>query len=267
MAGDTRTDGEAEVLYEVADGIATITLNRPAARNALGLAANQRLHGLWEEVDRDPRVRAVVLASADCGTFCAGMDLKDAARLRAETGRDILDLLPDPFYRRMRAVRKPLIAAMTGHFTGAGMVLAMNADLRVGLAGTAGGITEARVGRGSPWAAPLAWMLPQPILLEMVMTADTFPVERLHALGFVNHVEPTPQAVRERALELARRIGANAPLSVLAGKASVQAALDLGCEAGFQRAVELHRPVYSSQDAQEGPRAFLEKRAPRWLGA
>ena len=186
-------EAEAEVLLQRDGAIATITLNRPERRNALSYAANRRLHALWEEIDEDPAIRAVILTSADCGTFCAGMDLKEAAALRASTGKDILQLLDDPFYERMRSVRVPIIAAMTGHFAAAGMVLAANSDLRVGLAGTSGGITEARVGRGTPWAAPMTAMLPLAVLMEMCATAQLLPVERLYALGFVNAVEATPE--------------------------------------------------------------------------
>lgn len=255
-----------EVLFRVESGIATITLNRPERRNALSIAAAERLYQMWSEIDADDSVRAVVLTSADCGTFCAGMDLKEAAEIKRERNCDILDVLTDPFYERMRAVKKPIIAAMTGHFAAGGMVLSLNSDLRVGLAGTKGGITEARLGRGSPWAVPLLWMLPQPVLLELTLTGEMMDIERLHALGFINYVEPTPDAVRERSYRLAARIRDNAPLTVQAGKASLLAAISLGCEAGFVRAKEIYKPVYSSEDAQEGPRAFVEKRAPRWLG-
>ena len=194
------------------------------------------------------------------------MDLREAAQLRQETGKDILDLLPDPMYQRMRTVKAPIIAAMTGHFTAAGMVLAVNADLRIGLRGTRGGITETRVGRGSPWAVPMLWMLPQPVLMEMVLTGEVIDSDRLHQLGFINHVEDTPQAVRDKAIELATQIRANAPLSVRAAKASLLAAMALSTGAGFQRALEIFAPVYASEDAQEGPRAFAEKRKPSWQG-
>lgn len=194
------------------------------------------------------------------------MDLKEAAEIKRTRGVDILDLLQDPFYERMRRVKKPIIAAMTGHFAAGGMVLSLNADLRVGLAGTQGGITEARMGRGSPWGVPLVWMLPQAVLMEMTLTGDMLSVERLHQLGFVNYVEPTADAVRQRAAGLAARIRDNAPLSVLAGKESILLGATLGCEAGFQAAKQLYKKVYASLDAQEGPRAFAEKRAPRWTG-
>jgi len=207
-----------EVIFFIDEGIATIKLNRPERRNALSIAANKRIFGLWDEIDRNSAVRVVVVTSADCGTFCAGMDLKEAAEVKERTGRDILDLLPDPMYQRMRTLTKPVIAAMTGHFTAGGMVLCMNSDLRVGLAGTKGGITEAKIGRGSPWAVPMLWMLPEPIVSELVLTGELMPVERLHALGFVNYVEASADEVRARAYLLAHVIRSNAPLTVTAGK-------------------------------------------------
>jgi len=249
-----------------AQGIATVRIDRPERRNALSMAANEQLFDCWERIDADPAVRVAILTSADCGTFCAGMDLKEAAQVRAERGVDILDLLRDPMFERMRRVRAPVIAAMTGHFMAGGMVLALNADLRVGLAGTSGGITEVRVGRGSPWAVPLLWMMPQPLLMEMVLTGAPVAIERLHQAGLINHVEPDAAAVRARARQLAEAITQGAPLSVAAGKASLLAAMSLGCEPGLAHAKALYRAVYASADAQEGPRAFAEKRAPRWRG-
>ena len=104
-----------DVLFEEVDGIATIALNRPEARNALSVSAANRLHELWEAVDASASIHAVIITSADCGTFCAGMDLKEAARIQEEQGKDVLTLIKDPMHQRMRRVRQPIIAAMTGH--------------------------------------------------------------------------------------------------------------------------------------------------------
>lgn len=254
------------VRFTVVDGIATVTIDRPERRNALSIAAADRLHALWERIDADDATRVVILTSADCGTFCAGMDLKEAAEVRRERGIDILQAIRDPFYERMREVKKPIVAAMTGHFTAGGMMLCLNSDLRVGLSGTMGGITEAKLGRGSPWAVPLIWMVPQPILMELTLTGDLVPIERLHQLGFVNDVMPTPEAVRARALAIARRIRDNAPLTVMAGKEAIMRAMEVGCRAAFAEAKRIYEKVYASEDAQEGPRAFAEKRAPLWKG-
>lgn len=257
---------ENPVLIDVIDGIATVTLNRPARKNALSLAAQRGLMEAWERIDGDDAIRVGILTSADCGVFSAGMDLKEAAEIRAREGVDILTKMPDPRFERMRAVKKPLIAAMTGSLMAGGMLLALNCDLRVGLRGTKAGITEVKVGRGSPWAAPALWMVPQPILMEIVLTGDLMEMETLHRFGFTNYLEDTPDAVRARARELARRVAAGAPLSVRAAKASVRAVMDLGCAAGLEEGWRLHEPVYASEDAIEGPRAFAEKRAPVWKG-
>lgn len=259
-------EGDDVVLYRVDDGVATVTINRPKQRNALSVAASNRLHALWERIDSEDDVRVVVLTSTDCGTFCAGMDLREAAKIRAEQGVDVLTVLRDPFQGRMRQVTKPIVAAMTGHLMAGGMLLALNSDLRVGLAGTQAGITEARIGRGSPWAIPLLWMLPQPFLLELVLTAEPHPIERFKEYGFVNYLEPTPDAVRARALALAEKIRDNAPLSVRAARESIAAGMSAGCDAGLAMAQRLHRAAYTSEDAIEGPRAFAEKRKPVWKG-
>lgn len=263
----TRESLVQDILFDIsATGIATVTLNRPERKNALSIAAAERLHALWQEIDDNAAIRVAVVTSTDCGVFCAGMDLTEASQVRRERGLDILQVLSDPFYERMRAVRKPVIAALNGHFTAAGMVLAVNADMRVGLAGTRAGITEVRVGRGTPWAAPMLSMLPQAVLNEMLLTGEMLPVERLHALGFLNYLEPDGEAVRRRALELAEQVVRNAPLSILAAKQGVRVAAALGADEGFRVSKEFHRAVYESEDAQEGPRAFSEKRAPVWKG-
>lgn len=254
------------IRYSLEDGIATITIDRPARKNALSVEAMNGLTNAWERVERDSQARVVILTSADCGVFSAGLDLRQAAEIRARDGVDILTLMRDPMQTAMRTVSKPIIAAMTGSLMAGGMLLALKCDLRIGLRGTRAGITEVKMGRGSPWAVPLLWMLPQPVLMELVLTGETLPIERLAEYGFVNYLEETPDAVRARALQLARKIVEGAPLSVRAAKASVLAAMDLGCEKGLVEANRLHVEAYASLDAIEGPRAFAENRKPVWQG-
>src|SRR5690606_22590429 len=106
-----------------------------------------------------------------------------------------------------------------------------------------------------------------PFLLELMLTGEMHDIQRFYQFGFINYVEEDPDSVRARALEIARTIADNAPLTVWAAKKSVGAAMDLGCDRGFHEACHFHERVYSSQDAVEGPRAFAEKRSPRWIGA
>ncbi|MCP1968231.1 enoyl-CoA hydratase/isomerase family protein [Bradyrhizobium elkanii] len=257
---------ENPIRFEVADGIATVTIDRPERKNALSWQAMEGLTDAWERTEHDPTIRVVLLTSADCGVFCAGMDLKQAAEVKAKEGVDLLSKARDPMQTRMRHLTKPVVAAMTGSLMAGGMMLTLNCDLRVGLRGTRAGITEVKVGRGSPWAVPLLWMVPQPLLMEMVLTGETMPIERFLECGLVNYLEDTPDEVRARALKLALAIVEGAPLSVKAAKASVLAAMDLGCKDGLIAAKELHAEAYASQDAVEGPRAFAEKRKPVWQG-
>ena len=263
---DQNVDDKDCVLFAVQDGIATVTLNRPRQRNALSIAAMNGLHEAWEAVDKDPSIRVALLTSSDCGTFCAGMDLKETSRVKQETGKDILGFFKDPFHFRMRRVQVPIIAAMTGHLMAGGMLMSLNCDLRVGMAGTKVGITESKIGRGSPWGMPLLWMLPQPLVMEMVLTAELMPIERFHELAFVNYLEATPDAVRARALALAQTIRDNAPLSVRAGKRALLTAMSVGCDTGLEMAWHIYRAASGGDDAQEGARAFAEKRAPVWKG-
>ena len=250
----------------IADGIATVCINRPERKNALSVAATNGLTEAWEMIEADENVRVAILTSADCGVFSAGLDLKEATEIARDEGVDILSKMRDPFHETMRACKKPIIAAMTGSLMAGGMMLTLNCDLRVGLKGTKVGITEVKIGRGSPWASPALSMLPQPMLMEIVLTGDLVPIERLHNYGFTNYLEDSPDAVRARAHDLASRIASGAPLSVVAAKASVRATMDLGCAGGLEEGKRLHEVVYASNDAIEGPKAFAEKRAPVWTG-
>src|ERR1700761_2920328 len=180
------------VHYALDDGIVTVTIDRPERKNALSVEAMNALTDAWERVEQEPRARAVILTSTDCGVFSAGMDLKQAAEIRARDGVDVLTLMRDPMQTMMRKVTKPIVAAMTGSLMAGGMMLALKSDPRVGLRGTRAGITEVKMGRGTPWAVPGLWMLPQPLLMEMVLTGETLPIERLAGHGFLNYLEETP---------------------------------------------------------------------------
>src|SRR5437764_5308512 len=118
------TAGEP-VRYAVDEGIATITIDRPERKNALSVEAMNALTDAWERVEADRQVRVVILTSADCGVFSAGLDLKQASEIRARDGVDILSLMRDPMQTTMRKVSKPIIAAMTGSLMAGGMLLAL----------------------------------------------------------------------------------------------------------------------------------------------
>ena len=123
---------------KIDNNIATVTLNRPERKNALSIDLANRLTDFWESVDGNDLVSVIILTSTDCGVFCAGLDLKEANEVMTRDGTDILEYMRDPMHQKMRDVKKPIIAAMTGHLMAGGMLLALNSDLRVGLSGYKG---------------------------------------------------------------------------------------------------------------------------------
>ncbi|MBV1881709.1 MAG: enoyl-CoA hydratase/isomerase family protein [Pseudomonadales bacterium] len=254
------------VLYEVENHIATITLNRPKSRNALLVETFEILNKIWKELDEDDDVRVAILTGSDCGTFCAGMDLKQAAAVRRDEGVDILKKIGDPAFSSMREIKTPMIAAINGFAPAGGMMLSLNCDLRVAVAGAQLGITEVHRGRGSPWAMPLFWQMPQALVTELTLVGDFMPAERFHEVGFINYIEPDVPAMMARARTLAERISSAAPLSVQAAKRSGMAAMDMVTGHALKVASMIHEKAYESEDAIEGPLAFSEKRDPVWKG-
>jgi enoyl-CoA hydratase/carnithine racemase len=162
-------------------------------------------------------------------------------------------------------VIKPVIAAVNGPAFGGGFLLAQMCDLCVAGASAQFAITEARWGRGAPWAAPLPWLVPPRVAMELLLTGDPIDAQRAYEVGLVNRVVPDPE-LRSEAGRLARRIAGNAPLSVRAAKAMVQASAGRALDEAVEEGWRLFEPVYLSEDAQEGPRAFVERRPPVWKG-
>lgn len=258
-AGIRSTD---EVVFEEEDGgIAVITINRPAQRNAIDAGVIAGLRAAWQRFESDDALRVAILTGRGDQAFCAGMDLKLLAQLKlAVPPRDLLPVLGDGVQ-----VSKPTIAAVNGLALAGGWLFAQMCDLCIATEHATFGITEARVGRGMPWAAPLLHMLPQRIVMEALLTAQPMSAQRLQALGYVNEVVQAGE-LRPRALALARTIAANAPLTVRAARALVYLCTETGRSESLNAAHRLFEPVYRSADAQEGPRAFAEKRPPRWQG-
>jgi enoyl-CoA hydratase len=250
-----------EVLYEVDGQIAIITLNRPEKRNALNAAMRQGLWEAWRRFENDEGARVAILNGAGDKAFCAGVDLKELSE--SKRGPPPPDFLPD--IGRNIAVTKPTIVAVRGIAYAGGWRLVQMCDLCVAGENARFAITEALVGRGASWAAPMVHMIPSRIALELLMTAKPISAQRAYEIGFVNHVVPDDQ-VLEKARELAEAIIAGAPLVAAAAKKMVRSALGVSPEEGLRSAEKIFEPVYGSADGIEGPLAFHEKRKPNWLG-
>jgi enoyl-CoA hydratase/carnithine racemase len=243
------------------DGIAIITINRPEQRNALSKEVREGLFAAWERFEKDDALRIAILTGAGEKAFCAGGDLKEMV----ETGMAVpaRQFIPLPYDNL--ELSKPTIAAVNGFAFAGGWALAQNCDLCVASTNAKFAITEVKVGRGSPWAAPLIHMIPQRIMMEIILTGKPITAQRAYEIGLVNRLAE-PETLMDAAIALAHEVLEGAPLSVKAGRETVMLATEMGRAAALQAARAAHELTYNSEDAQEGPRAFAEKRKPEWKG-
>jgi len=252
------------ILFQIVDDhIALITLNRPAARNAINVAMAQEMARLVAQVENDPSLRVAVLASSHERVFCAGADLADLA-----AGRGPQLVTNDGFAGLAFAHRnKPWIAAVRGAALAGGCELAIACDMIVASEDARFGVPEVKRGllAGGGGVFRLPRLIPRNVAFEMVATGDPISAARAEALGLVNRVVP-PESVLDESLELARAIVANAPNAVRESLAIARAAADKDEAALRGLSDQASERIMRSADALEGARAFLEKRQPVWTG-
>ena len=249
------------VRYEVVSGVAWLTINRPEARNALNKAVREGLFAGVHRFNADDSAKVLVLTGAGERAFCAGGDLKEMA----DTALQVPPADFVPQFGRNIEIEKPTIAAVNGVAYAGGFLLAQNCDLVVAAQSATFAITEVKVGRGSPWAVPLSWLVGPRIALQILLTGDPLTAERAYEVGLINQVVQDVD-LRAEVQKLAERIAANAPLSVRAAKKTAYLSAQLGFDQAFEEAERIWEPVYTSDDAREGPAAFRDKRTPVWTG-
>jgi enoyl-CoA hydratase/carnithine racemase len=249
------------VRYEVTSGVAWLTIDRPEARNALSQAVREGLFAGVRRFNADESAKVLVLTGAGDRAFCAGGDLKEMA----DTALTVPPADFVPQFGRNIVVDKPTIAAVNGVAYAGGFMLAQNCDLVVAAESARFAVTEVKVGRGSPWAAPLSWLVPPRVAMEILLTGDPLSAARAYEVGLVNRVVPDA-SLRAETQALAERIAGNAPLSVRAAKKTAYLSARTGMAEAFDEAERIWEPVYTSADAQEGPAAFRDKRTPAWTG-
>lgn len=251
----------SEVLVEHDDGLVIITINRPEAKNAVNRAVSYGVCAAVDELDARDDLRIGILTGAG-GTFCSGMDLK--AFLRGEVtrveGRGILGIALTP-------PKKPLIAAVEGYALAGGFEAMLACDLAVAARDARFGIPEVK--RGLAAAAGgllrLPRLIPQRVAMELALTGDMIDAEQALRVGLINRITEPGEALAE-ARRLARRIIANAPLSVAASKRVIVEQRDWPIAEMFERQQAITGGLLSSEDAREGATAFAEKRSPVWKG-
>jgi enoyl-CoA hydratase/carnithine racemase len=260
MTGSDPATGQVTV--EVADGVAVITIDRPAKLNAVTTAMSAQLLAAVHRLEEDD-VRVAVLTGAGERAFCVGSDIGEvdeyADPWTFRNRRDYCDAL--------RAIRKPVIAAVNGYAFGGGLELALSCDIR--LAGRTASFAAAEIKLG--WiggggvSALLSASVPASDAALMLLTGDPIDAAEAHRIGLVSRLVD-PDAVLPTAREWAATIAARPPIAAQSAKANLLAARSMGLEAAIQYEREMQAICMATADAAEGRRAFAEKRPPRFAG-
>ncbi len=246
------------------DGVALVTLDRPAVLNALDFTMIAELADALEALDADAGCRAIVITGSGERAFAAGADIRELAVQTPTT------LLRDnEFHRweRIKRIRTPLVAAVRGFALGGGCELAMTCDLLVAGENARFGQPEIKLGvmPGAGGTQRLTRAIGKARAMEMVLTGRTMGAVEAEAHGLVTRVVPDDQVLAS-ALELAAEIAAMPPLAVIAAKEAVNRAEELGLEAGLEFERRSFYLLFASEDQREGMAAFTEKRPPTWKG-
>jgi enoyl-CoA hydratase len=269
LAGQPDGESSAEephALIERRDHVLIVTMNRPAARNALSGPMLELMRQAWDTVDADPDIRACVLTGAG-GAFCAGADLK--AMTRSHPGDQFrgggMDLSVIESLLKGRRLTKPLIAAVEGPAIAGGTEILQACDIRVAGESARFGVSEARWGLfplgGS--AVRLVRQIPYTVAADLLLTGRHITAAEALSIGLIGHVVPDGQAL-DRALEIAAAIAANGPIAVRAILQVIRDTEGMPENEAFALEAKAGMAVFASDDAKEGPRAFAEKRRPEF---
>ena len=262
----TQTD---KVISRKDGNVGTLVFNNPERHNAMSLEMWEGCTRAMDGFAADPEVRVVVLTGAGNKAFIAGADISKFGDERAsEDAVRRYNAAVEAAYVSVHEFPKPTIAMIRGFCVGGGMGLASCCDLRICSEDARFAVPAAKLGLGYGYAGVkrLIDLVGPSFTKEIFFTARQFNAMEAVEMGLVNRMVENHE-LEFYVKDYAAMIAANAPLTIWAAKKSVGAAMDLGCEQGLQAAKRFHERVYASQDAIEGPRAFAEKRAPRWIGA
>ena len=255
---------EPHALVERRGHVLIVTMNRPAARNALSGPMMELMRQAWDEVDGDPGIRVCVLTGAG-GAFCAGADLKAMTRDHPGARLGELDVSVIEPLLKGRRLSKPLIAAVEGPAIAGGTEILQACDIRVAGASARFGVSEARWGLfplgGS--AVRLPRQVPYTVAAELLLTGRHITADEARSIGLIGHVVPDGQALT-KALEIAAAIAANGPVAVRAILRVIRETEGMPENEAFTLEATVGMAVFASEDAKEGPRAFAEKRQPQF---
>jgi len=258
------------LLYDTRDAIVTLTLNRPDRLNALGDTMREELYDAIVRTSENPEVRVIVITGAGRG-FCSGGDMKAAHEIQeGARERALLDRVApmrDKVVLAMRDSPKPIIAAVNGPAAGAGMNLALACDMRIASTAARFGQTFVKRGLHVDWGG--TYFLPRLVGMaracELIFTGEMIGAEEAYALGLLNRLVP-PEQLMPATYELAQKIAAGPPMAIRLAKRALYHNQDVDLRAALEFETFAQNACRDTEDAREGIRAFVEKRAPQFQG-
>lgn len=253
------------LLVERRDRVALVTINRPEKRNALNIQTRQEGAAVLEELRDEESIGVVIFTGAGDKAFIAGADIAEFAGRTALTQRDVM--LSRSLFTAFDAFPKPVIAMINGYCLGGGNELALACDLRIASETASFGQPEINLGiiPGGGGTQRLTRLVGEGKAMELILTGEIIDAQTAFRLGLVNLVVPAPD-LEAKTMEIANRIAEKSPVALRMAKEAVKLASRSSLDEGLRREVDLFALCFSSEDKDEGVRAFLEKRKPVFKG-
>jgi enoyl-CoA hydratase len=253
------------LLLERLDRVALVTINRPDKRNALNIKTREEGAALLDELRNDDSVGVVVITGAGDKAFIAGADIAEFAGRTAMMQRDVMT--SRSLFTAIDTFPKPVIAMVNGYCLGGGCELALACDIRIASETASFGQPEINLGiiPGGGGTQRLTRLVGEGKAMEMILTGEIIDARTAFAIGLVNHVVPADQ-LQSTTMEIANRITEKSPLALRLAKEAVKLASRSNLDEGLRREVDLFALCFSTEDKDEGVKAFLEKRKPAFKG-
>ena len=254
------------VLYDAADGLARITIDRPDRRNAINPEVVRGIAEALDRAERDDEVKVVVLTGSGDKAFCAGGDLGGMSEADGKVGEHFLRAEVGDLFTKMRESKLPIVARVNGHALAGGFGLMLACDLVIAADDAHIGTPEVNIGL---WPFMISAIIqrdvPRKVALDMMLTGRRMPVSEGERWGFVNKVVPRGE-LDAAVTDLANELASKSPLIVGLGKRSFYRAEDMDTAGALNYLAGMLTVCLSSEDTIEGVTAFIEKRAPEWKG-
>ncbi len=252
--------------YDSSQGIATITINRPKALNALNQEAVQEISARLDEAERDQKVKVVVITGAGEKGFCVGLDLKSVRGISGVEGMN-LSLQGQKLTKKIEELKKPVIAAINGYALGGGMELAMSCDVRIASQKAKLGQTELNVGLIPGWGGTqrLPRLVGRAKAKELIFTAQMIDAETGEQLGLLNRVV-SPEKLESAVEEFANELMTKPPVALQLTKQLINSSIETDLTKGLVQEAQAFGVLASTEDFDEGVSAFIEKRKPEFKG-